>query len=163
MMVDNQPESSGLRRSTLDSRLIIAGMLLLAVAAGIAAIWYLRGLSQRSMEFWGPASELILHAPLVEVYELSSTDEAHNISRARGLINVRRGLMNDASYDWSAQPKPADGNWRYALRFQDSKGGATILLSIDPPLAMKSDRTQCVSTRPIAKGLQAFVEEQFEK
>src|SRR5688572_12189392 len=135
---DADAPAAGSRLSTLSSRLIILGMLLLAGATSAAAIWYLRGLSQRSMSFWGPAAgELILQSPQVEALRLAPAESStsppggerltiddrtfdviqrRDISQARGLVNVRRALMQDASYDWSAPPPDPPVRWSYALR-----------------------------------------------
>ena len=158
-------------------------MLLLAGVTSAAAIWYLRGLSQRSMSFWGPAAgELILQAPQVEALRLAPAESAEalpagerltiggqafdviqrrDISQARGLVNVRRALMQDASYEWSVPPPAPPVRWSYALRFTDQDRAATLLLVLDPPAAKPLDRDESVGTRPIVAGLRAFFAEQF--
>ena len=168
------------RRSRLRSSLVIFGMLLLGAATSVAAIWYLRGLSRRSMEFWGPqAGELILQAPQVEVLQLASAEadsaaerlivdgqdfsviQRRDISQARGLANVRRALMQDASYQWPAdRPDPPLG-WSYALRFTDRDRSTTLLFALDPPAARPLERNLCVGTGKIAAGLRDFFAEHF--
>jgi hypothetical protein len=138
-------------------------MFLLAATAAVAAIWYLRGLSQRSMDFWGPvAGELILQAPHVEALQLAGAEpKRRDISQARGLTNVRRALMQDASFDWNDRTAAPSTGWDYALRFQDGDRSATLLFAIDPPRAALQEAEEQVSTLPIAGGLRAFLEEQF--
>ena len=141
---------------------IIIGMLSLALAATAFGIWYLRGLSQRSLGYWGPeVSDLISRAPQVEVMQLPD-GLWEDISQARGLINLRRALVADASYDWeatSAQPL----RWHYALRFRDDGREAVLVFSLDSGQVMLKDRPPSVSARPILRGLKSFFAEHFPR
>jgi hypothetical protein len=165
----------------VDSRLIILGMLLLAVGAAVLGIGYLRGLSQRAQAYWEPAhAELILQAPHVEAWQLAGAERSgtdagveqvtidgrsvvvlarRDVSEARGLVNVRRGLMQDASYDWDTPPTlPSD--WDYALRFHDGDRETVLLFSLVSAQAARAG-LQPIATRPINQGLEAFFAEQF--
>ena len=165
-------------------KLLILLILALAIGAASFSIWYLRGLSLRSMEFYGlQAGQLILQAPVVEAMRLEPADataepatsetltvdartyaviQRRDISRAKGLINVRRGLMNDASYHWEEAPSRGPLRWEYALRFRDGDRQATLLFSLDQGLVMPFDnRRRPISFRPVKAGLEAFFAEQF--
>jgi hypothetical protein len=160
------------QRSRLRSSLVILGMLLLGAATSVAAIWYLRGLSRRSVEFWGPqAGALILQAPQVEALLLAPTGpdsaaeqsvvERRDVSQARGLANVRRALMQDASYEWPpSRPDPLL-RWSHALRFTDRDRTTTLLFALNPPAARPLERDMCVGTKKIAAGLRDFFAEHF--
>jgi hypothetical protein len=76
------------------------------------------------------------------------------------MVNVRRGLMQDASFEWDAAIQPPE-HWDYALRFRAGQRTATLLFALEPPSARLMDRDQPTSTRPIAAGLRAFFSEQF--
>lgn len=163
------------------SRLVIVAMFVLAVAAATTAIWYLRGLSRRTVEQWGPAAgQLILQAPHIEAWLLEPVGEEEappaaaidvegqhlavverrDISQAPGITNVRRALMNDASYAWDASTRDAP-RWTHALQFSEADRKATLLFSHNPPQVMLLDDDRPLSPHRIASGLHVFLEEQF--
>jgi hypothetical protein len=174
-MAESSKQQAG-DRSGGGSRLVVGAMLVLSVAAAVYAIWYLRGLSRRAVEYYGSAAgQLILQAPHIEAWRLEPAAEGdsaaseqlsvegtplaiaarQDVSQAPGITNVRRGLMNDASYDWGEVPAIAP-HWTHALRFSDGDRNVTLLFSHDPPRAMMLGSDQRLSTRPVAAGLQAF-------
>lgn len=184
IMAEARANDETTRPSSAASRLAIAAMLVVAVAAAVYAIWHLRGLSRRSVEYFGSsAGQLILQAAHIEAWRLKPADqldaastletisgegaklgiiERRDVSEAPGITNVRRGLMNDASYDWDASNAESP-QWSHALRFSDGNHQATLLFSHNPPQAMLSGSQQRLSTRPVAAGLQAFFSDQFAK
>lgn len=180
-MAESRGEASAAGRGALPARLVIMAMLVLAVAAAATAIWYLRGLSRRTIERWGPAAgQLILQAPHIEAWRLGPIGEAdaansatvhvagqhlaiiqrRDLSQAPGIANVRRALMNDASYSWDA-PGAASPHWTHALQFSDADREATLLFSHQPPYIMLLGDDRPLSPQRIARGLQVFLEEQF--
>lgn len=139
---------------------IIVGMLALALAAAAFGIWYLRSLSQRSLAYWGPeVSDLISRAPNVEVTHVRY-GPWKDISQARGLVNLRRALVSDASYAWDSPPEPSL-HWAYALRFRDEHRQAVLVFSPTTGHVMLKDHPPPVSVDPIYEGLQSFILEQF--
>jgi hypothetical protein len=109
---------------TLSGRgsMAVLAMFILALTAAAFA-WYInfhRG--RRTLEFFGPeAAQLIRTAPKVEL--LRDQEAVIDISKARGLLNARTSLLNDASYDWSKKTinEPQD-----AVRFSRDEQSVTI-------------------------------------
>jgi hypothetical protein len=141
-------------------KLLILGMFALAAAAAVFGIWYLRTLSQRSLAYWGPeVADLITRAGKVEAAEMP--DGAwRDVSQARGLINLRRALVSDASFDWDA-PTTEPVRWQYALRFRDQDRQVLLLISLEAGQVMLEGRPPPVSSRPILSGLKSFLQEHF--
>jgi hypothetical protein len=144
-------------------KLLIIGILVLAASAAVFSIWYLRGLSRRSYQYFGTeAAELILQAPVVEASRPAdgAPQQRRDISQARGLINVRRGLVSDASYDWDPGEISTSPRWDYSLHFRDGPREATLLVSLaDRQIMLGGDRL--LFTRSVAEGLRHFFAEQF--
>lgn len=165
-------------------KLVILGMLVLAIGAGSFAIWYLRGLSARSTHYFGTrTSALILQAPEVRALRLAPTGEEagtsneeriaisgqpytviqrRDASQANGLINVRRGLMNDASYNWSAPQPEQPADWQYGLEFRDESGRAVVVFAPQEKRLMSAEAGESLDASRIAAGLEAFLYEQFQ-
>ncbi len=162
-------------------KLLILSILLLALALAVFSIWYQRSLAWRSQEYFGPqAAELILQAPIVEALKLTPSSGFHanpperilsvggqavviaqqrDVSTARGLANVRRGLLSDRSYDWDAAPAAGSPTWDYALCFKHGDREATLLFSTEESQALLAGRSQSLSTSPVTAGLSAFFAE----
>ena len=121
------------------------GLLLLAICLGLFAVWFQWGQTRRSLEFLGPvAAGRIQEAAIVELWSLVPADgrlrgvDRLDISRAPGLVHLRRGLVEDVNYKWPAAGGSGAGSgqarlpaaaWDVALAFRDYSGDseATIL------------------------------------
>ncbi|MFM7043572.1 MAG: hypothetical protein ACKO35_15460 [Planctomycetaceae bacterium] len=116
---------------------------LLAVAVGLAsfAVWFQWQQTRRCLTFYGSdAAWLIQRAPRVEVWERTSADDAGvagirrwDVTSARGLVHLRRGLVEDANLDWDRSDTRAIAAdaWQFALAFfpeSDPRGSPTVLL-----------------------------------
>jgi hypothetical protein len=161
-------------------KLAILAMFALGILAAVLSLLYLRQLGQRAQQFWGtPAARRILHAPRVEALLLEPTQgqatpprlqfdgRSYHVlaradaSQARGLLNIRRGLLTDASYQWEEPIRRQEVTWQYALVFQQEGSTATLLFSFDPPRAGLAGSQEQVSIAPVAPGLKRFFEDQF--
>ena len=94
----------------------------------------------RSLGFYGPtAAKRVSKASRVEVWRLAPTDRParlvatarRDVSEARGIVHLRRGLVEDAGFRWEhAGPPgrlPAE-SWDYAFVFTDEDGGQTAVV-----------------------------------
>jgi hypothetical protein len=110
---------------------IVIGLLLLGLAAAGTGIWYQRGQTRRCLDLYGAdAARRITSAPRVEIVRLLPGGAAgrlaavdrRDITSAKGLVHLRRGLVEDANFLWSAEPAadrlPAD-SWDLGLVFSD--------------------------------------------
>jgi len=135
-MPDTDPNLDARRPAT--GAWIVGGMLALGAALAVFAVWYQWGQTRRCLAFYGSAAaHRIQVAPRVELWRLDpggravrpeSGDRRCDVSHARGLVHLRRGLVEDANFDWNRassanQPGPA-----VAIAFFDaidsSRGGA---------------------------------------
>lgn len=123
----------------------MAGLLLLAASLGAFAVWFQWGQTRRCLDFLGPAAAArIQEAPIVELWSLSAAEgrlrgvERLDISRAPGLVHLRRGLVEDVNYRWPGVGEAGQGagharlpatSWDVALAFRDAAdaSAATIL------------------------------------
>lgn len=123
------------------------GLLLLGLTAATLAIAFQRGQTERCLAFYGAeAAAAISRAKHVELWRLAEANgrltavERTDISTAKGLVHLRRGLVEDANFDWSANapaaaPLPAEA-WDWAMVFADSaveatgQGGTRIVLDV---------------------------------
>lgn len=160
-------------------RWLVVGLLALGATAGIAAIAYQLRQTGRCLAFYGvDVARRVSEAPVVEVWRLAPTSDAgvlrtvarRDVSRAPGLVHLRRGLVEDANFSWppgEPSPQRLSGDvWDVALVFSDpEQGGGTATLVIDLPAAGVPGGTLAVVGRPgriglgrIAKGLGKWLE-----
>lgn len=166
-------------------------ILLLALGLALAGgnlVWQW-WFARQPMEYWGTAgAALIVNAPQVEVLELEATGppdgagpangnaevllvghEAHRITRrveassARGLIHVRRGLVNQGLFDFRAGPPPEPIEWRYGVRFVAPGAECRVIVSGDGRWVCRPDG-EPLAIAPDPRGrspLLPFLEEQL--
>lgn len=107
------PPSSVTRRPPSGAWLV-AGMLALGVALAAFAIAWQWGQTRRCLSFYGSeAAHRIQSAPRVELWRLAPgahlpppEDARTDISQARGVVHLRRGLVEDANFAWDQPPAP---------------------------------------------------------
>ena len=126
---------------------IVIGLLLLGIVAACTGIWFQRGQTRRCLELYGAvAARRITTAPRVELLGLVRTDspgrlraiERREISAAKGLVHLRRGLVEDANFRWETTDSaamerlPAEA-WDWAIVFSDpaDPAGEQTVLVID--------------------------------
>jgi hypothetical protein len=177
----NQPESQQPRARAISGKLIILGILAVAlVAAGTS--WVFRYYAtHRAARFWErETAVLIRDAPKVTLFKMPSPeliryaqddalrasleDSAYDISKARGLVHLRNALLDDRSYNWLPESEqlwavPDDHHWMLCFHDRDSHKTAVILFSKDCRFATHSvprflgREAKRASTAPISRGL----------
>jgi hypothetical protein len=87
----------------------VAGLVLLGLVAAVAAILFQRHQTHRCLAFYGADhARRIAAAPIVELVSLEpgprpavvAARTRRDISRAAGLVHLRRGLVEDANFLW---------------------------------------------------------------
>jgi len=119
-------------------------MVVLALSLALFAVWFQWRQTRKCLAFYG--SETAGHiqsAPRVELWELDGRADQprrrRDITGARGLVHLRRGLVEDANFEWPSETGPTDhaerapngAGWEAALAFfgsSDAHEPATILL-----------------------------------
>jgi hypothetical protein len=93
---------------------VVVGVLLLAAALGAFAVWFQWGQTRRCLGFFGPEiTRQIQSAAGVELWWLEPGSAGprvirrQDVSRAAGLVHLRRGLIEDRNYVWLE----ANGAW----------------------------------------------------
>lgn len=137
---------------------LVGGLLLLGVTAAVAAIWFQRQQTRKCLAFYGPvAARRITAAAGVELLAVQpgsvprrlAVASRLDVSQAPGLVHLRRGLVEDANFNWpevgmreggmqddpqdaavSPAPRPLD-RWDAALVFTDRNGGGQTTLVVD--------------------------------
>ena len=125
---------------------LVAGLLLLGLAAAITGVWFQRHQTRRCLEFYGPvAARRIAAAPTVELLLLQpgtgpgrlAAQTRIDVSKAPGLVHLRRGLVEDANFSWRAsdgavpERLPSE-SWDVALVFREPLGSTTLAIDFDP-------------------------------
>ncbi|MBI3462859.1 MAG: hypothetical protein HY000_07330 [Planctomycetes bacterium] len=157
-------------------------MLLLAAIATGANLWYQRHRSARPLALWGvEPARLIGLAPQVEVLRLAPVDaasespnaviahsrerlqivETKDASEARGLKNIRQGLLDGRSFDWNASRGDCDPQWEYALRFSDGESSAAVLFALNCRRVALAGAGAEASVGPTLAAYEGFLREQF--
>ena len=145
---------------------LVAGLLLLGVTAAVTGVWFQRQQTRRCLEFYGPAAaRRIAAAPTVELLLVQPGATPRrlaglrriDVSKAPGLVHLRRGLVEDANFRWqssggmqggggtagaAAEPLPLDA-WDVAFVFTNpgppetpasprDQGRTTLVIDLDP-------------------------------
>lgn len=129
---------------------LVVGLVALGVTAGATAIAYQRGQTRRCLAFYGSdVARRVAAASQVEVWTLEATATPgrlravgrRDVSRAPGLVHLRRGLVEDANFRWPAAGEgvrsrlPAQA-WKVALVFRDPASpddGAILVVDVAAP------------------------------
>jgi hypothetical protein len=110
---------------------IVIGLVLLGLVAAGTGIWYQRGQTRRCLDWYGAeAARHITAAPRVELVRLGAAGAAgrlaavfsRDITSAKGLVHLRRGLVEDANFLWpseAAADRLPETAWDLGLVFSD--------------------------------------------
>jgi hypothetical protein len=159
------PEVSG--------KLIIIGVLFVAIAGGIFSWFFRYNATHRAAAFWGPETAVLIRdAPRITLKRGpltgSSLENEVDVSRARGLVHLRNALLEDRSFDWNTIDQPLSNLtktdlFRWSLTFDNPNTGknTTVYISDDLHFATRlgTKERQTVSTEPIAAGLREMFDE----
>jgi hypothetical protein len=109
---------------------VVVGVILLAATLGGFAVWFQWGQTRRCLGFFGPEiTRQIQSAAGVELWFLEPGSSGpmvvrrQDVTRAAGLVHLRRGLIEDVNYRW-----PNEG-------WPDEKGPAPARRDRLPPAA----------------------------
>lgn len=159
-------------------KLVIVGMLLVALAAAGFAWWWNYQRAARARAFWGPAAATIRSSTEVTALVLCETGSESGtpilwagqelpvcrtaaISDARGMLHARTSLLVDESFDWTA-PGGIGGDapaWSHAVRFATSTSTVTLLFDFERRKLAWAESGQSVDLTPkTAKGWQDYLE-----
>ena len=118
--------------------MLVIGLLALGLLAAGIGVWFQWQQTRRCLAFYGTrATEQISKSPFVELWQLKPLSGGRHtgrleavlvedITEAKGLVHLRRGLVEDANFQWvekgNMERAPlADAAWDLALVFFDSK------------------------------------------
>lgn len=132
---------AGDRRGAGSGTTLVIGLVMLGLAAAVTAIVFQRGQTGRCLAFYGAeVARQITSAPVVELVSDAPAGGdgpasfRRDVSKAPGLVHLRRGLVEDANFDWKADP---------AEPVTPGAGGATLVFSdpggVGPPVTLRID------------------------
>lgn len=157
---------------------VVVGLCLLAVTLAAFAVWFQWRQTRRCLMFYGARSaRLIQTAGRVELWRLGGGEsrtrpirmERLDVSRAGGLVHLRRGLVEDANFVWDfagetpagKDPEPR-GTWDEALAFFEPAADTptTVLaFDLDVPTAMTVvGKPGRVRLGRIAEGVKSWID-----
>ncbi|MCA9211451.1 MAG: hypothetical protein KDB27_00165 [Planctomycetales bacterium] len=150
-------------------KLLVIGIVAVAVAASVFAWNFRKQQSHRTLGFFGGTNaSLIRTAQKVEWLEVEHSPSEPptttnlkfspplDVTDQRGLIHARAALISDVSFDWDTPP---DGNdWEFAMRFiGKDDASCTVLFDISSKKCLCLDNGNSVSIgEKLAEGLHTF-------
>jgi len=154
-------------------RAVVTGIVLAAAALAVFAVWFQWRQTRRCLAFYGVAAARgIQAAPRAELWTLAvdpatrrlvATDR-RDITAARGLVHLRRGLVEDANFAWGppgSAALPPDA-WDEAIAFfpeGDQSPVAVVAFDLDGAgWATVVGRPGRVSLGRLRAGLRTWVE-----
>jgi len=152
---------------------VVAGMLAAAVGLAAFAVWFQWRQTRRCLDFYGgDVARLVQAAPRVELWRLAPAAgpsapeprERIDVSRAPGLVHLRRGLVEDANFVWNApRARGVPQTWTSGLAFFGEPGAAPAVLLFDTskeaPAVAVAGRSGFLVPGPIAAGLDKWLAE----
>lgn len=172
-------------------KLVIVAILTLALAAASFSLWYHYQGGHRSSDFFGtPTAELFVAAPEAVALRLEAAPQVEpefegmepeppegpaiefnnqfwkvtgeaDVIKAKGMLNIRQALVQDACYEWRAEKPKQPANWQYALEFNDGKLWATVLFDFDlRQVALAGGKRTATLDPAISANWKQFFEEQ---
>jgi hypothetical protein len=166
--------------SNASGKLVILGILAVAVAAAGTSWWFRYRATHETAEFWGPeVTSLIRDAPSVELLRLAPEDTENSIgqfttrneeyavmdrvdaSNAPGILHLRNALLEDRSYHgYGMIFKLTPNFWRWSLVFRDGQKSATLLFNEECELTTLGEGSgSTANCKPIAAGLREMFAE----
>jgi hypothetical protein len=148
--------------SSISGKLVIIGVLGVAVVGAGASWWFRYNATHRAAEFWGPqAVRLIRDAPQVTLRRLRSKPSEIDISNAHGITHLRNALLENRSYDWPRLENSLRSQVsmpRWALIFSDPSSNENIAIQFSDDcglaeLVSDNARGWAISCSPIKAGL----------
>lgn len=125
---------------------IVIGLLGLAAALAAFAVWFQWNQTRRCLVLFGPdVAQRIQESARVEVWKLRvrgngrgiEAVERTDVTSARGLVHLRRGLVEDANYSWTEPPRAGGADrWDVGLAFFDrgqESPAAVLAFDLDDP------------------------------
>lgn len=119
----------------LSGAALVVGLLALGAALAAFALGFQRWQTHRCLDFYGgDVARAITSAPVVELWQLGPGSgpgrlagvRRCEVSAAPGLVHLRRGLVEDANFDWRPRggSRRAAEAWTVAIAFLPAAGAA---------------------------------------
>lgn len=174
------PGASPAVGSAIGTRLVL-GLVSLALGLAAFAVWFQWNQTRRCLAFYGAAAaRSIQAAPRTELWALAADGPGLrvasrlDVSRAPGLVHLRRGLIEDVNFRWgysdgspaggdAGEDKLPPGSWDEAIAFfataDASTPAAVVAFDLDEPgFATVVGRPGRIGLGPIAPGLRKWIE-----
>jgi len=91
-----------------------------------------------------------------------TVEAAVDSSHARGVSNIRRAMVLDATYRWDADADAEQPTWQYAMEFRDQARSVMVLFDFERGVVGSTSNTRLAVLEPAAvHDWSAFCEEQF--
>jgi hypothetical protein len=164
-------------------KLAILLMVTLACGLGLTSVVYHHWASHGVLAWWGgDMARLIADAPRVEALRLQTLDKTDSavtadklvvdgrqyvvsqrkdVTAAIGLDHLRRGLLDDANFSWSAPPPASAPRWSDALVFSDGARQIVIVFDLTNRRLGRADSSTTLAIDQIATGWEEFFADQF--
>jgi len=166
------------------SKAAILLMVVLACGLGLTSVVYHRWTSHGVLAWWGgDMARLVADAPRVEALRVQPANavetaqladfvlvngKPYNVSQRKdvtaaiGLDHLRRGLLDDGNFVWSAPPLAAkSADWGYALAFIDGSRRLVVVFDLTDRRMGRADASTTLAIDQIATGWQDFFADQF--
>lgn len=160
-------DAKNARVSNTSGKLVILGIVAVALAAAGTSWWFRYNATRRAAEFWGPdTATLIRDASVVKLYYVNDDPNTvslvRDISKAPGITHLRNALLEDRSFIWPAQKIAQSPRWRWALGFSNAGQSEQLVLELTDDfkqVVCTTDKQTVLSSEPIAAGLRTMVDE----
>ena len=165
------------------SKLAILLMVVLACGLGLTSVVYHHWASHGVLAWWGgDMARLIADAPRVEALRLQPSEkpdsdptadrldvngrqfvvsQRKDVTTAIGLDHLRRGLLDDANFSWSAPPPASAPHWSDALVFSDGARRIVVVFDLTNRRLGRADSSTTLAIDQIATGWEEFFADQF--
>ena len=173
-----QPTRSTTKQMQQSGKLLIVGILGVALAAAGFAWWFQFSRGQRALAYWGgETASIIRHGDAAELFLIATSGNGESLEvdgqnyvmlreisldAAPGFVHARHALIDDASYRWD-DPPPDAIVWTHAVAFDNQQGQVvwTVISLDDGVLRQLEGSRPLVMSEKLQAGLKQFFAEQL--
>ncbi|MCC9606344.1 hypothetical protein LOC68_18335 [Blastopirellula sp. JC732] len=138
---------------------LVAAILLLAVSVAVLTTIYHWNRARAAIGYFGPEEAALIRSAqqVFLVRKVDGKTERRDISHVADLDDLKKALVEDASYQIPGKPNRCTPTWTTMLEFHEHGRSYEIEIDVDCGYIRAAGAQSQLDAEPIREGLQQFV------